>query len=78
VSVLKQRAEMDDGKPNLWTARTMLDVARIVSDAMREIEERDAAWLKSSNLSFNASFIFGGRLGVQSDCAVERPRSRLT
>jgi len=62
ISVLKQRAELDDGKPNLWTARTMFDVARVISDAMREIEERDSAWLKSSNLTFNASFIFGGQI----------------
>jgi len=62
VSVLKQRAELDDGKPNLWTARTMFDVARIISDATREVEERDAAWLKRSDLAFNASFIFGGQI----------------
>jgi putative proteasome-type protease len=62
ISVLKQRAEMDDGKPTLWTAKTMFDVARIISDATREVEERDAAWLKHSNLTFNASFIFGGQI----------------
>jgi len=62
LSVLKQRAETDDGKPSLWTARTMFDVARVISDATREVEERDAAWLKGANLSFNASFIFGGQI----------------
>jgi putative proteasome-type protease len=62
VNVLKQRAETDDGKPNLWTARTMFDVARVISDATREVEERDAAWLKGVGLSFNASFIFGGQI----------------
>ena len=62
ISVLKQRVEMDDGKPNLLTAKTMFDVARIISDATREVEERDAAWLKNSNLTFNASFIFGGQI----------------
>lgn len=62
VNVLKQRAEMDDGKPNLWTARTMFDVARVISDATREVEERDAAWLKGAGFTFNASFIFGGQI----------------
>ena len=68
INVLKQRAELDDGKPNMWTARTMFDVARIISDAMREVEERDGSWLKGAGLSFNASFIFGGQI------AGERPR----
>ncbi len=62
LSVLKQHAELDDGKPNLLTARTMFDVARVISDATREVEERDGAWLKGANLSFNASFIFGGQI----------------
>jgi len=62
INVLKQRAELDDGKPNMWTARTMFDVARIISDAMREVEERDGSWLKGAGLSFNASFIFGGQI----------------
>jgi putative proteasome-type protease len=62
LSVLKQHADVDDGKPNLWTARTMFDVARVISDATREVEERDGAWLKGASLSFNASFIFGGQI----------------
>jgi putative proteasome-type protease len=43
-------------------ARTMFDVARLISDATREVEERDAAWLKRGNVAFNASFIFGGQI----------------
>src|SRR5258706_9015114 len=59
VSVLKQRCESSDDTPNLWTARTMFDVAGLVSDATRDVERRDGAHLKSSDLLFNASFIFG-------------------
>ncbi|MEO8005478.1 MAG: peptidase [Betaproteobacteria bacterium] len=62
VSVLRQRCGVDDGKLNLWTARTMFDVAVIVSDAMREIEHRDGAYLEQSDLTFNASFILGGQI----------------
>ena len=62
LSLLRQRCEIDDGKPHLLNARTMFDVARVVSDATRELEERDGAWLKGANLSFNASFIFGGQI----------------
>ena len=62
ISVLKQRSDVTDGPPNLWTARTMFDVAVLVSDAVRDIERRDAPFLESGPIAFNASFIVGGQL----------------
>jgi putative proteasome-type protease len=62
VSILQQRACVEGSPPNLWTARTMFDVAVLVSDAMRDIERRDGAYLKESDLTFNASFILGGQI----------------
>ena len=62
ISVLKQRGDADDGRLNLWTSRTMFDVALIVSDAMRDIERRDGSYLEESDLSFNASFVLGGQI----------------
>jgi putative proteasome-type protease len=62
ISVLKQRGEVKDGPLNVWTARTMFDVAVLVSDAVRDIERRDAPFLESGPIAFNASFILGGQL----------------
>lgn len=62
VSVLRQRAEKNDGTPNLWTAQTMFDVAVVVSDAVRQIELRDGKHLEESGSPFNASFIIGGQI----------------
>ncbi len=62
ISVLKQRAELTDGTPNIWNARTMFDVAGVVSDATRDVERREASHGKSAALGFNASFIFGGQI----------------
>jgi putative proteasome-type protease len=73
ISVLRQRAAdqekveakgLGKGEPasTVWTARTMFDVARVVSDAMRDIEYRDKEHLAKSDLTFNASFILGGQL----------------
>jgi putative proteasome-type protease len=62
ISVLKQRCDATDAGPNLWTARTMFDVAGLVADAVREIERRDKAHLQRGDLTFNASFILGGQL----------------
>ena len=41
-------------------ARTMFDVVTLVSDAMRDIENRDSDYLERR--SFNASFIVGGQI----------------
>lgn len=62
ISVLKQRSEITNGPTNLWTARTMFDVAVLVADAVRDIEGRDAPFLEGGPISFNASFILGGQL----------------
>ena len=62
ISVLKQRAEAGNGTPGIWSARTMFDVAGLVSDAMRDIERRDGAYLEQSDVGFNASFILGGQI----------------
>jgi len=70
IGVLKQQAEarqadvtgIEDGPFTLRTAPTMFDVACVVSDAMRGIEQRDKEHLERNNLSFNASFILGGQI----------------
>jgi putative proteasome-type protease len=62
TSVLKQRGDAKENAPNLWTARTMFDVAGLVSDAMRDIERRDKVHLEKGDLIFNASFILGGQI----------------
>src|SRR5437764_14073545 len=48
ISVLQQRAEADGSAHTLWTAATMFDIATLVSDAMREIENRDGKYLEES------------------------------
>jgi putative proteasome-type protease len=63
VSLLRQRGESPDDNPaGIWSARTMFDVALIVSDAVRDVERRDAASMADSPNPFNASFIIGGQI----------------
>ena len=61
ISVLTQRCADGDAADNVMGARTMFDVVRLVADAMREIEHRDAEYL-GDKVGFNASFIVGGQL----------------
>jgi len=60
ISVLRQRAA---GKPpHIWSATSMFEVANLVSDALRSIEKRDAPFMESGGIKFNASFILGGQI----------------
>jgi putative proteasome-type protease len=62
ITLLKQRALIDGRDAGVWTAPTMFDVAKLVSDAMREINQRDSRHLEGAGIKFNASFILGGQL----------------
>jgi putative proteasome-type protease len=63
IGVLNQRCVDGAAFANLWSVRTMFDVAMLVSDAMRDIERRDGEYLEESEAGFNASFIVGGQIG---------------
>jgi putative proteasome-type protease len=63
ISLLKQRGESKEpDKTNIWSARTMFDVATTVSDAVRSVERRDGEHLAASSTPFNASFVLGGQI----------------
>ena len=61
ISILRQRGDSDDGNLNIWTAKTLFDVASLVADAMRDVDRRDGPYLHASG-GFNASFILGGQI----------------
>ena len=62
VTLLRQRIAATDGASNLLTAHTMFDAVMLVADALRDVERRDASFLESGPVAFNASFIVGGQL----------------
>lgn len=62
IGVLNQRCAAGEMTANLWNAGTMFEVAMLVSDAMRDIERRDGAYLEQNEVRFDASFIVGGQL----------------
>ena len=66
IGVLNQRCVAGDAAMNLWSARTMFDVAMLVADAMRDIERRDGEYLQENEVGFNASFIVGGQISGES------------
>ncbi|MEJ0035746.1 MAG: peptidase [Gammaproteobacteria bacterium] len=62
ISLLKQRADDASATGGIYKARTMFDVATLVSDAVRDTERRDGEHLARSHNPFNASFIIGGQI----------------
>jgi len=62
IGVLNQRCVDGAAFANLWSARTMFDVAMLVADAMRDVERRDGEYLQENEVGFNASFIVGGQI----------------
>ena len=46
----------------IWNAKSMFDAARVLGSAIRKVQERDGAALKSAGLDFNVSLIFGGQI----------------
>lgn len=65
IGLLNQRCAINRGTASLWNAETMYDAARLVSDAMREIDHRDSPYLEENPTGFNASFILGGQIGKE-------------
>lgn len=63
----EQIAAPRDGQPNLMTAETMFQVARLVGDAVRNVRERDGEALAANAESFFVSFILGGQIKGE-DC----------
>jgi putative proteasome-type protease len=62
VNILEQRARGGGDQPNLWSATSMFDVARLLGDALREVKTRDGPYLQQNNIDSSANFLVGGQI----------------
>jgi putative proteasome-type protease len=62
LSVLDQRMRSGDNQPHLSNATSMFDVARLLGDALREVKNRDGAYLMQNNIDSSANFLVGGQI----------------
>ena len=60
-SVINELKPLDTGA--LASAKTMVEAARAIGDAIRHVYERDCDAFKEFGVDFAASFIFGGQIG---------------
>lgn len=61
LNLMEQRGR-DGGPASLANATSMFDVARLIGDALREIRQRDEAYLRDSGVDPTGSFIVGGQV----------------
>ena len=61
LNLLEQRGP-DGGPGALASAGSMFDIARMIGDALREIRQRDEAYLRDSGVDPTGSFIVGGQV----------------
>ena len=62
VNTIEQRARAGDNALNLLNAQSMFDVARLLGDAMREVNQRDGEYLMQNNIDSSANFLIGGQI----------------
>jgi putative proteasome-type protease len=61
-NTLEQRARAGDNALNLTNAQSMYDVARLLGEAMREVNQRDGEYLMQNNIDSSANFLVGGQV----------------
>src|ERR1700689_3958336 len=62
VNLLHEPLDDRDRSSKIYRAVNMFSAARVVGDALREIYERDAVFLKEHGHDFNGTFILGGQI----------------
>jgi putative proteasome-type protease len=62
VNLLHENLENAEQPAKIFCARNMFDAARVVGDALREVDLRDGVYLKEHGHDFNANFILGGQI----------------
>lgn len=63
--LLQSQAIHDPDRPEpitIWNARSMHEVARVVGEAVRQVDRRDGDALRKAGISFDISLILGGQI----------------
>jgi putative proteasome-type protease len=62
ISLLEQNARKPDSHKTVMSATSMYEVAELIGGALREVRQRDGAYLQQSNVDGSACFIAGGQI----------------
>lgn len=64
INLLEQRGNQHE-QANMWNAGSLFDVALMLGDCMREVREREGAYLTANHIDIGANFILGGQVGKE-------------
>jgi putative proteasome-type protease len=62
INLVEMQSQRPDGALNIWNARSMFEVVTLIGESLRQVRQRDAAYLSQANVDSSASFIVGGQL----------------
>jgi putative proteasome-type protease len=62
ISLLDHNARNPDSNKTVMNATSMYEVAELIGSGLREVRQRDGAYLQQSNVDGSASFIIGGQI----------------
>lgn len=62
LNILETREKQPELGPTLWEAKSFYDIAGICGDCLRQVRQRDAAFMQESKVDSSASFIVGGQI----------------
>jgi putative proteasome-type protease len=62
ISLLDLKARKADSHKTVTNATSMYEVAELIGGALRDVRQRDGAYLQQSNVDGSASFIVGGQI----------------
>lgn len=62
VNILDHHTRNPDSQKTVMNVTSMIEVAGLVGDTLREVKRRDDPYLKESNVDSGASFLVGGQI----------------
>ena len=62
VNQLELSGRRTDGTLTIWSAQSMVEVASLLGDTLREVRGRDLPFLQANNIDANVTFILGGQI----------------
>lgn len=62
INQLELWGKKNDGSPTVWNVQSMMEVAGLVGDSLREVRRRDLPYLQQNNIDSSAALIVGGQI----------------
>ena len=62
VNILDHHARNPDARKTIMNLSSMIEVAELIGDTLREVKRRDGPYLQESKVDANATFLVGGQI----------------